>query len=250
MKVDLIRDRLIEQGLQLFKAPKEFVHFTDVKNADLLLNNLNEHPHAFVLACVMDRQIKAEKAWLIPYRFQEKLHDFSMAKLVSLSREDIKILMTEPEPLHRFPDIMSDYFYETVQRIDYQYQRDVSMIWKDKPSSADVVYSFLEFEGVGQKIANMAANILVRRFKVIFSDYFSIDISADVHIRRVFGRLGLAPSDAKTDQLIFRARGLYPKFPGLMDFPCWDIGRNWCKPKIPNCNNCYMLEICPSSNFT
>ena len=112
-----------------------------------------------------------------------------------------------------------------------------------------VVFRFLEFEGVGPKIANMAANILARDFKVPFSDYFSIDISADVHVRRVFGRLGLTRPNATIEQLIFRARSLNPKFPGLMDFPVWEIGRNWCGPKIQKCNECYMKDLCPSSDL-
>jgi hypothetical protein len=108
------------------------------------------------------------------------------------------------------------------------------LIWKDRPSSATVVYRFREFDGVGPKIASMATNILARQFKVEFSDYFSIDISADVHVRRVFRRLGLTPPDASVDQLIFRAQGLHREFPGLMDFPAYEIGRNWRRLKIQN----------------
>ena len=63
-----IRDRLVEHGQNLFRAPKQTVQFTKVLKADALLNDLDAYPHAFVLACVMDRQVKAEKAWLIPYR--------------------------------------------------------------------------------------------------------------------------------------------------------------------------------------
>ncbi len=169
-----------------------------------------------------------------------------METLLKQSDSDIRNLMSSPEPLHRFVDIMSDCFFKAVRRIENQYGSDASRIWTGKPSSTTVVYRFLEFDGVGPKIASMDANILAREFKIEFSDYFSIDISADVHVRRVFWRLGLTLKDASVDQLIFRARGLHPEFPGLMDFPAWEIGRNWCRPKKCECDGCYMNDLCHS----
>lgn len=243
-----IRDRLVEHGEVLFRAPSELVRFTKHDPADRLLNDLSGHPHALVLASIMDRQIKAERAWLIPFRLKEKLGDFSMDTLLRQSEADIRRLMAKPQPLHRFVDKMASYFFRAVRRITEQYGSDASRIWKGKPSSATVVYRFLEFDGVGPKIASMAANILARELKIEFADYFSVDISADVHVRRVFGRLGLTPINASVDQLIFRARGLHPEFPGLMDFPAWEIGRNWCRPRIKECTKCYMEDLCPSAN--
>ena len=248
MKTDekWIRDQLVDRGKQLFNAPKDhLVCFTKDDQADALLNDLNRHPHAFVLACIMDRQIKAEKAWLIPYRFKEKLNgDFSIGKLAMLSADEVKQLMTQPESLHRFADKMSGFFHAAVRRVVDQYEGDASRIWQSKPSSADVVYRFLEFDGVGPKIASMAANVLARDFKLPFADYYSIDISADVHVRRVFGRLGLTGLDPTVDQCIFRARALHPEFPGLMDLPAWEIGRSWCRPTNPQCQSCYMKDGC------
>jgi endonuclease III len=247
-----IRDRLVEHGRRLFEGER-FVGFTKheaARNeaANALLNDLTGHPHAFVLACVMDRQVKAEKAWLIPYRLQQKLGgDFSIQRLALLTVPDVKKLMREPEPLHRFVDKMAGFFHAAVQWIVHQYNGDASRIWRDKPSSADLVYRFLEFDGVGPKIASMAANILAREFKLPFADHYSIDISADVHVRRVFGRLGLAANNASVEQLIFRARGLCPEFPGLMDLPAWEIGRQWCRPRNPRCAACYLGEKCPKT---
>lgn len=247
MNEKLIGDKLVEHGRALFSAPKQLIQFTREPRADALLNDLNNHPHAFVLACVMDRQVKAERAWLIPYCISQKIGSFSMEKLSALSREDVNRLMREPEPLHRFVDKMADHFYSAVQRIKNDYSGDAALIWKGKPSSAEVVYRFLEFDGVGPKIGSMAANILAREFKIPFADYYSIDISADVHVRRVFARLGLCAADASTEQVIYKARALHPEFPGMMDLPCWEIGRNWCKSRDPECAGCYMKDLCPTA---
>ena len=128
-----IRDRLVERGYALLHEPKEsLIQFAKVSEADILLNDLTETPHAFVLACVMDRQIKAEKAWIIPYLISQKLGDFSIEKLTELSRENVKELMSRPEPLHRFVDKMNTYFYAAVQRIADQYKGDAARIWSGR----------------------------------------------------------------------------------------------------------------------
>ena len=249
MNAKLISEKLVARGQKLFDAPKQLdaVKFTDVPEADALLKDLEKHPHAFVLACVMDRQIKAERAWVIPYRFSQNLGGFSFDKLKELSLADVTRIMSEPEPLHRFVDTMSKCFHSAIRRISYQYSGDASRIWSGNLSSADAVYRFLEFDGVGPKIATMATNILARDFKIPFADHFSIDISADVHIRRVFARLELSVTDASVEQIIYKARSLHPKFPGIMDLPSWEIGRNWCKASNPNCGSCYMNDLCPTA---
>lgn len=236
---------LIEKGKALFDAPREFISFTGNKHADILVNDLENTPHAFVLACIMDRQIKAELAWMIPYRISEKLGTFEFQALEQLDINDVEKLMTEPEPLHRFPKEMSNNFYQGIQTIAQKYKGNAATIWVDKPSSADVVYRFLEFRGVGQKIATMATNSLVREFKIDFSDYYSVDVSIDVHVKRVFRRLGLIPMNATREQIIFRARALSPEFPGLLEMPIWEIGRNWCRKSKPLCLECYMQQVCP-----
>jgi len=247
MNEEFIRDRLVDHGEALFSASKQVTQFTRVPEADALLNDLTDHPHAFVLACIMDRRVKAERAWLIPYRISRRLGGFSMAALRSPSRDEVYRLMTQPEPLHFLINKMSDFFL-AVQRVNSHYGSDASRIWTGKPSGAMVVCRFLEFDGVGPKIGNMAANILARDFKIPFSDYYAIDISADVHVRRVFSRLGLCAADATAEQVKYRAKALYPEFPGMMDLPCWEIGRSWCKPRGPECTGCYTQDLCPTAN--
>lgn len=238
---------LIEKSQKLFDENKANVHFTDDKEQNDFLNDLEKYPHAFVLACLMDRQIKAERAWAIPYKIYKEIGDFDIYKLKEKKEKYYRKLFNEKK-FHRFNDKFSKIFYEGVCHIIDKYEGKANKIWENKPSSATVVYRFLEFEGCGIKIATMSANILARQFKIPMSDYYSIDISPDVHIKRVLYRLGFIEREAEIDMVIYKARELNPEFPGLIDFVCWKIGREYCKSKIKDCGDCFMNEVCPSSN--
>jgi len=244
---DGIASILVKHGRYLLNSPPGIVEFTNEPEANALLNNLKKYPHAFVIACVSDRQIKAERAWLIPYQLQQRLGNFSFSFLCSLSQNRIHKVFTQPTPLHRFPDEMSQSVFLAIKRIAECYTGNASRIWKNEPSSAQVVLDFLGFRGIGQKIATMAANILAREFKVLFSDYYSVDVSVDIHLRRVFTRLGLIHEGASVEEIVYCARALHPTFPGLMDLPTWQIGRSWCRPKQPKCYECYMAGVCPTA---
>ena len=235
---------LIKRGNELLKQPYKKIEFTKNPEANDLLNNLKEFPHAFVLACVMDRQIPAERAWLIPYKISKVIGGFEFSKLLNLHLNKIKELF-QRNNLHRFNEIMAENFYLAIQKIHLKYNDNASKIWENNPKSATVVRRFLEFKGVGIKIATMAANILAREFKIPMKDYICIDISPDVHVKRVFKRLRFISKDASNDELIYCAKELNPEYPGIFDLSCWEIGRNWCKPKNPICQKCYLNKYCP-----
>lgn len=247
MPLSNIAELLLEHGRRLHQARPTPVPFTDLPEANTLVNDLQGYPHAFVLACIMDRQIDAKRAWEIPHRLRLRLGTFDSEKLAALSRARVQRAMAKPTPLHRFPAKMAECLHSALQRISTQYDGDASRIWQDRPSSAAVVRRFLAFEGVGPKIATMATNILAREFRVPMSDYYSIDISVDVHVRRVFTRLQLVQPRASPEELIYTARAIEPTFPGLLDLPAWEIGKTWCRPAKPRCGECYMRSVCPSS---
>jgi len=236
--------KLIDRGNELLNRPYKKNEFTGVAEADTLLNDLDNFPHAFVLASVMDRQIKAEKAWLIPYHISNEIGGFEFERLSKLSVDSLKTIFRE-KSLHRFNDVMAENFYSAIRLIHDKYNNDASNIWEGNPKSATVVRRFLEFKGVGIKISTMATNILAREFKIPMQDKLCIDISPDVQVKRVFIRLGLIPAEASNDELIYCARELYPEYPGIFDLSAWEIGREWCRPKNPKCSDCYLSLHCP-----
>ena len=163
---------LVKIGKEKFKdAAGNSVHLVDDPVENAFLNDLENYPHAFLLACFMDRQTKSERAWELPIRVKNILGDFSIRKLGEVTKEEYEV-MFGAYSLHRYPDIMAEVFYEAVQRIITEYDGDASKIWADTPSSATVVYRLLQFKGVGVKIATMAANILARQFKIFFRTIF------------------------------------------------------------------------------
>ena len=196
----------------------------------------------------MDRQIKAERAWLIPYIISQEIRGFDFNRLLKLDLNYLKDIFKRKN-LHRFNDYMAKYFYNAIQLIHEKYNDDASKIWKDKPKSATVVRRFLEFDGVGVKIATMAANTLARDYKIPMQDRIFIDISPDVQVKRVLARLGLISKNANknktNDDLVYCARELYPEYPGIFDFSAWEFGREWSRPKNPDCKNCYTNQFCP-----
>lgn len=235
---------LVRIGRERFKHPEShLVHLVDDPESNAFLNDLRHYPHAYVLACCMDRQTKAERAWMIPIRIKRLLGSFAMKTLSSKSLMDYRKMFVENN-LHRFNETMAEVFYLAVQKIHDEYHDNAAEIWQGNPSSATVVYRFLQFAGVGVKIATMAANILARQFRIPFSDFYSIDVSPDVHVRRVMCRLGLVEKDADNDKIIYKARELCPEFPGIIDYSLWEIGRTWCRPTTADCEHCIVRSEC------
>lgn len=196
----------------------------------------------------MHRRWQAEKYWAVPYHFQERLGSFAFNDLKALSLEKVVALFVQAPPLHRMKESMAGVFHAAIRRIEGQYTGDASLIWQGQPASATIVRRFLEFDGAGPKIATMAANTLVRELKVSVSDKYSIDISPDVQIRRVFERLNLVRKGASNEEIIYTARELHPVYPGIFDIAAWELGREWCRPQLPECKSCYMQRHCPTAS--
>jgi endonuclease III len=242
---------LIQHGLDLVNSPRTFVEFSRNQAADELLNNLEDYPHAFFIACLFDRMTRSENAWQIPLLIFNELNDRSFNSLLNLGQGELNELIECLQIQPRFKRMTND-LYSAIQKIHANYNDNASNIWNGNLSSATVVLNFLKFDGVGSKIGSMAANILKRNYKVPFIDCYSIDISVDTHVKRVFKRLGLVEqlaSDEKIKwEIIYKARSSNPDYPGIYDYHVWQIGRMWCHERIPLCEQCYLNQFCHYRN--
>ena len=105
----MLEKKLLEEARREYDLKRTICLVSDEKQNSLVCDLIN-YPHAFVLAAIMDRQITFERAWAIPYLIKEKLGDFSLNILYSLSLEDYKKLFNDNK-LHRYNEKMAEIFY-------------------------------------------------------------------------------------------------------------------------------------------
>jgi endonuclease III len=237
---------IVKLGKERFSAPLEDLA-PEIKDLNAIIKEIDTVPHSFVLGCLMDRQIDAERAWKIPHAVFSAFKTNNIDDLAQIKLEEYTKLF-ERESLHRFNPTMADVFLQGVLRIKTKYNGIASQIWSNRPSGSLVVQRFYEFHGAGPKIASMAAILLVKFLRVPLSDYSAIDVAADVHVVRVMQRLGYVdknvPDNQAREQAISKAKELNPAYPGIIDAPCWEIGRKWCHAQSPECSKCIVRKEC------
>jgi endonuclease III len=130
------------------------------------------------------------------------------------------------------------------RRVVTQYGGEAGRIWGDRPSARQLFQRLDEFDGIGQKKAAMAVEILERDLSVPVEDMHGSDIAYDVHVRRVFLRTEVARYD-DLDHMLDVARTAHPQRPGAIDYPAWLVGRQWCRLGVPNCADCVLTNACP-----
>lgn len=204
-----------------------------------ILNNLN----AFIIGLISDQSVKAETAWSLPYKLSERLGNFEFKEILKkYAEKDIEDIIREKPSLHRYPSRMANYIYNAMNDIVTKYDSNAENIWKNK-TAAEIVESLEKFKGISHKKASLGTLILVRDLGIDIIDKENIDIAYDIHIRRLFLRLGLVDEDVQ-EKILEEARKIYPEFPGRLTTAFWTIGREFCRPTEPTCLICPLYECC------
>jgi len=237
-----IRDKLIEYGVKNKKSLSEII-FTQNEEANELVKN---DPIAFLFGVIFDQGVVAESAWGKPFELKTRFKHLNVRKIATLKDDDINTVFSEPSKIHRFWKTMGRRIIDASKKITDKYNGKAENIWNDNPTSEEMERRFREFDGIGQKKASMAVNILVRDFGVHVQNLSGIDVSYDVMVRRVFLRAGLSKKDSQ-EGIIKAARELNPEYPGALDYPTWLIGRTYCLTTYPLCSQCPLMEDCPKN---
>jgi endonuclease III len=196
------------------------------------------------MAASIDRGALAEAVWEIPFFLSKKLGHLEPQLLSQMSVEPLEEVLRSLDRKPRFPRQSAQTITSLSRLVFNQFHGNAASVWVDKEPSA-VVQTLEQIWGVGPGIAHMIVRILVDEFGYDPGPegLRKIDVKSDRHIIRVFYRTGLTQNKSG-EACVEVARQLYPEFPGLLDWPAWEIGRTWCHEHNPDCVTCPLCSVC------
>ena len=198
---------------------------------DPAANELIEHnPFAFLMGVIADQGIQAERAWRVPLDLQRRLGHIDPIRMAANSSATAMAVKQSPK-LHRSPAKVSAWLTAAARVVAQHYHGDAAKVWSDNPDARDLQDRLREFQGIGQKKAAMAVELLARELQVPIRSLERGDVAYDIHIRRVFLRTNLAQRD-DPDHILAVARRLPPatarstRPPSVVDWPSMVPRRN------------------------
>ncbi|HEV2484942.1 MAG TPA: hypothetical protein VGT08_05370 [Terracidiphilus sp.] len=191
----------------------------------------------FMLCCLLDYQIKTDRAWENGDRLVHQLRDPEdiWATITAFTESEWESKFKELG-LHRFP-AAHNRLWRIGKEICSYFEGDAGRIWQNSP--AFDVLCRLNYIGVGEQISKM----IVGALRDVGQIEGKGDVKADVHICRVIGRVFFG-AQASPDTAIAVTRRLNPEDPWQMDRTLWKVGSTFCYATTPNCPSCFLSTEC------
>lgn len=178
----------------------------------------------------------------------KNVFEFLIAVILSAQTTDNKVNQVTPKLFARFPDSKSlanadlSEVMSIIKEINYYKTKSKHIIETAKiiensfgGKVPENMEDLLKLKGVGRKVAN-----------VILCDYFNkpSGIVIDTHVKRVSFRLGLTneqdPIKIEKDLI----KKIPKKYWTTISKQLILIGRNFCHPKKPKCDECPITDFC------
>lgn len=208
----------------------------------------------FFLGVMLDRSINADYAWNAAKFISETLGDpidssVLWKKLYTLEKRRLLGFLRYGNggyAFHRHYKTFAHLLPKSSLLLLEKYDGDPRNIWNGQRDIDDVRKRLEEFPCIGPALSRMTILILSRDYGLLGGAKAKkqLDIKPDIHVKRVFMRSGIIQKGASDKDVIKIARVLSPSYPGMLDNPAFNIGRNICRPTKPLCKECPLDRVC------
>jgi len=193
----------------------------------------------FILASILDYQIRAETAWENARRLAEDIlgdPPLIWHTITSVTLDEWNAKRAQYS-LHRFPKGHERVWTIGKQIVD-RYEGNVLNVWQNQ--SIDATLYRLNSLGVGEQISRMVVGALIDTQQM---DGIG-DVKVDIHVKRVLGRAVHGSQLDDVAAVLSLTRSMHPANPWLLDRPLFSLGKQVCSATEPKCSSCYLNTVC------
>ena len=209
----------------------------------------------FFVGVMLDQRQEADRAWeagkyMVKHCFNDtsdfwkEIADTHLSTIKKICREGYD---GQAFALNVKINVFPKNLKSAARKIVDEYESDVRNVWNDVDAEhVNEIYNrFKGFEGIGGALAKMAQFILVRDYGIAGGKESKryLSVKPDVHLQRVLFRLGI--SEKKTAASVnSNVDNLSLRSPADFDWAVWNIGREYCTPREPDCSHCPLEKVC------
>lgn len=199
----------IVKNLKNAKQPKsDFVH---------LMDNFKD-PYLVLIACILS------------LRTNDKTTYPATLRMLELAKTPHEMKNVSPDDLAKAIYPVGFYENKAKQIIELSRQIDEELDGK----VPDEIEDLIKFKGVGRKTANLVLSL----------GFNKPAICVDVHVHRIFNRLGYVKTKTPEETEFALREKLPQKYWIDINTLLVTHGQNVCKPTKPNCKECPISEYC------
>ena len=207
----------------------------------------------FFLGAIMDYQMNADIVWNNAEELADKLGSEDLWGKIARMPEDRwrRLRKDNGDYFHRFWDAQGNLsvakkIQRVARNVSGRFGGDVRAIWVNRTTEG--VYEVLKND-VQVNLGNSDA--IVRMIVLALENYGhvkgSTSVKPDSNVKRVLGRVFYGEAISKDSDAIEIARTIYPRNPGRIDLPLYDIGKTFCRKTQPLCDSdtgCPLNGVC------
>ncbi|UDY22405.1 HhH-GPD-type base excision DNA repair protein [Nocardioides sp. Kera G14] len=127
---------------------------------------LSEDPFALLVGMMLDQQYPMEHAFRGPAKVLERFGTLEPAKIAAADPETFSELCRTPPAIHRYGGSMATRLQELARAVETTYDGDVTRLWTEATSGADLVKRVQALPGFGAQKAKIFAALLAKQLGV------------------------------------------------------------------------------------
>jgi uncharacterized HhH-GPD family protein len=127
---------------------------------------LDEHPLALVIGMQLDQQYPIEHAFRGGWKILSRFGSLDPAAIAAADPEQFKALCSTPPAIHRFPGAKAAQVQELARLVETKYDGDVTRMWTEAKTGAELHKRFTEVPGVGDQTARILIALLAKQLGV------------------------------------------------------------------------------------